>query len=297
MRWLLVLPLTGIQIAARLVGVAMTVVDSFRITGSSDATKTLRFECDAQTAGADLVIDTGAQTVDRTITIPVLGGNRTFAVIDQAQTFSGIQTFSTAIASTSGGTGVSNAGTITNASNTTITGGGTLALGGFTLTAPATGTAALRGSLNTFTLAQTISDATASTSTSTGALIVTGGVGVGGAVWAPNYNISGTSGAGFKLTTASGYGFVTLNGDVTFSGTCGFFGGASGDSNMYILAPPAFSILMRVNNNTNLSVDDNATGGNTRLSVWDVTAGSLKRVSIGAADSGGAGFKVLRIPN
>jgi len=42
-----------------------------------------------------------------------------------------------------GGTGVSNAGTLTNASNTTITGGGTVALGGFTLTVPATGTAAL----------------------------------------------------------------------------------------------------------------------------------------------------------
>ena len=44
-----------------------------------------------------------------------------------------------------GGTGVSNAGTLTNASNTTITGGGTLALAGFTLTVPATGTAALLG--------------------------------------------------------------------------------------------------------------------------------------------------------
>jgi hypothetical protein len=48
--------------------------------------------------------------------------------------------------SANGGTGVNNAGTITNANNTTITGGGTLALGGFTLTVPATGTAALRAS-------------------------------------------------------------------------------------------------------------------------------------------------------
>ena len=36
-----------------------------------------------------------------------------------------------------------------------ITGGGTLATGGFTLTVPATGTAALRGAANTFTAAQT----------------------------------------------------------------------------------------------------------------------------------------------
>ena len=56
------------------------------------------------------------------------------------------------LAAARGGTGVSNTGTLTNASNTTITGGGTLALGGFTLTVPATGTAALLQVANTFTL-------------------------------------------------------------------------------------------------------------------------------------------------
>lgn len=55
----------------------------------------------------------------------------------------GALTLGSPLASTSGGTGVSNAGTLTNASNTAITGGGTLALGGFTLTVPATGTAVL----------------------------------------------------------------------------------------------------------------------------------------------------------
>lgn len=76
---------------------AMTVLDSFKILGSADATKTLRFECDAQTANADLTFDTGAQTVDRTLTVPVLTGNRTLAVIDQAQTFSAAQAFSAAV--------------------------------------------------------------------------------------------------------------------------------------------------------------------------------------------------------
>ena len=56
------------------------------------------------------------------------------------------------LAAARGGTGVANTGTLTNASNTTITGGGTLALGGFTLTVPATGTAALLQVANTFTL-------------------------------------------------------------------------------------------------------------------------------------------------
>jgi len=62
----------------------------------------------------------------------------------------------TILASTRGGTGVNNAGTLTNASNTTITGGGTVALGGFTLTVPATGTAALLATANVFTALQTV---------------------------------------------------------------------------------------------------------------------------------------------
>lgn len=95
MRWLITLPLTGAQIAARLLGVVLSVIDSnFFIVGSSDATKRLRVEVDAQTTGKTLTLDTGAQTVDRTLTAPVLTGNRTLAVIDQAQTISGVQSFS-----------------------------------------------------------------------------------------------------------------------------------------------------------------------------------------------------------
>lgn len=63
--------------------------------------------------------------------------------------------------SANGGTGVNNAGTLTNATNTKITGGGTLGLGGFTLTVPATGTAALLGTANVFTALQTITQGSA----------------------------------------------------------------------------------------------------------------------------------------
>lgn len=49
--------------------------------------------------------------------------------------------------------------------------------------------------------------------------------------------------------------------------------------------------------NPQVTVDDNATAGNTRLSVYDVDNATLERVSVGAADSGGTNFKVLRIPN
>ena len=43
--------------------------------------------------------------------------------------------------------------------------------------------------------------------------------------------------------------------------------------------------------------DDSSTATHTRFFVYDVDNGQLERVTVGAADSGGAGFKVLRIPN
>ena len=44
-------------------------------------------------------------------------------------------------------------------------------------------------------------------------------------------------------------------------------------------------------------MDANTASGETPLLLLDIGTGTLKRVSIGAADSGGTGFKVLRIPN
>lgn len=43
--------------------------------------------------------------------------------------------------------------------------------------------------------------------------------------------------------------------------------------------------------------DMDTTAGNTRFLIYDVDNGTLERVSVGVADSGGAGFKLLRIPN
>lgn len=50
---------------------------------------------------------------------------------------------------------------------------------------------------------------------------------------------------------------------------------------------------------TAIEVDAAATGGSddTRFLLLDLTDGSLKRVSFGADDSGGSGFKVLRVAN
>lgn len=64
-----------------------------------------------------------------------------------------------------------------------------------------------------------------------------------------------------------------------------FVGGAGGHASLV------------ANSIEGLKVDGNTTAGETPLLVYDITAATLQRVSIGAADSGGAGFRVLRVPN
>ncbi len=57
------------------------------------------------------------------------------------------------------------------------------------------------------------------------------------------------------------------------------------------------SIYVQADSATNLCRFHAGSAGETRFSVYDETAGSFRRVSIGAADSGGTGFRYLRIPN
>lgn len=61
----------------------------------------------------------------------------------------------------------------------------------------------------------------------------------------------------------------------------------------------ALGIEIRNQGNTvvGFRVDESATAADTRALVYDVTAAVLKRISIGVADSGGAGYKLLRILN
>lgn len=48
---------------------------------------------------------------------------------------------------------------------------------------------------------------------------------------------------------------------------------------------------------TGVAVISSVIADDTFLAVYDVNSGALQRVSVGAVDSGGAGFRVLRIPN
>lgn len=67
------------------------------------------------------------------------------------------------------------------------------------------------------------------------------------------------------------------------------------DTGAYNSTTNAYSIA--TNGVETVRFDANATAANTRMLIYDVDNGTLERVSVGAADSGGAGFKVLRIPN
>jgi hypothetical protein len=71
----------------------------------------------------------------------------------------------------------------------------------------------------------------------------------------------------------------------------------SGDPNTGVYNVGADQLGLAAGGALAVQVDANATAGNTRLLVYDVDNATLERVSVGAADSGGTGFKVLRIPN
>lgn len=70
---------------------------------------------------------------------------------------------------------------------------------------------------------------------------------------------------------------------------------ATGNTNAY--DADTHSFRSRDTTVTRAQLDASAVAGNTALLLWDVTAAALVRVTRGASDSGGAGYRVLRIPN
>jgi hypothetical protein len=88
----------------------LTVTDSlFNIVGNVDPTKRLNFQTDSQATLSRLTFDVGAQTADRTLTVPVLTGNATLATLSETQTFTGAKTFSATITGTKNGGGIAGA--------------------------------------------------------------------------------------------------------------------------------------------------------------------------------------------
>lgn len=80
------------------------------------------------------------------------------------------------------------------------------------------------------------------------------------------------------------------------TGSIGLFLGGSGDKSNYY-NNDTHNFRDEASSLNIMQLDKSATATHTRMLIWDVDNGQLERVSVGAADSGGAGFKLLRIPN
>jgi hypothetical protein len=70
-----------------------------------------------------------------------------------------------------------------------------------------------------------------------------------------------------------------------------------GDEDTGVFQQAANALGLATNGEEALRVDNDSTAGNTRFLIYDVDNATLERVSVGAADSGGSGYKVLRIVN
>ncbi len=116
------------------------------------------------TDGGDLDLEPGGQFTIGGVPLPTgtVWGDITGTISDQTDLWFALNNIDLTTQVTgvlppaNGGTGVSNAGTIDNDTNLTIDGGGTINLGGFSLTIPATLTAAGLGIANVFTRGQFI---------------------------------------------------------------------------------------------------------------------------------------------
>jgi len=71
----------------------------------------------------------------------------------------------------------------------------------------------------------------------------------------------------------------------------------NGDQDTGVLWPAAEQVGFMTAGTERLRVDNTAVATQTSLLVYDVDNATLERVTVGIADSGGAGFKVLRIAN
>lgn len=110
-----------------------------------------------------------------------------------------------------------------------------------------------------------------------------------------------------EIGVPNDFRMLTNNKFARFKGTGGTYTGAlgmtSGDNlslnNTSGATQVGASTTVQLVSNSAVAaqVDNSAVAGNTRFLVYDVDNATLERVTVGAADSGGAGFKVLRIPN
>ena len=103
--------------------------------------------------------------------------------------------------------------------------------------------------------------------------------------------------AGVTIGTSennNGQLFLSAIDNTNEGGEISFEGAGTYTSNMVV---DRFQDTLRIIAGAGIHVDKSVVAGNTRLIIYDVDNGTMERVTVGAADSGGAGYKVLRIPN
>jgi hypothetical protein len=98
----------------------------------------------------------------------------------------------------------------------------------------------------------------------------------------------------FRLTNGSGTNIA--GGALTLQAGLGTGNAASARVNLAVGAPGASGATLQ-GALTCVAAAHTATATETGLMIFDVDNGVLERVTVGAADSGGVGFKLLRIPN
>ena len=98
----------------------------------------------------------------------------------------------------------------------------------------------------------------------------------------------------FRL--CNGLGANIAAGSLTLQAGLGTGTGASAVVNLASSIPIGAGSTLQTSR-TGFRMSPSVTAGETDIMVFDVDNATLERVTVGAADSGGAGFKVLRIPN
>jgi len=106
--------------------------------------------------------------------------------------------------------------------------------------------------------------------------------------------IANPTGVLFRLTNSSGADNAAGNYTVQPGISTG--NAVAGDFRVDVGVPGASSSVLQTVT-TRLAVRATVTALDTWLMIYDVDNATLERVSVGAVDSGGAGFKLLRIPN
>lgn len=122
----------------------------------------------------------------------------------------------------------------------------------------------------------------------------------------PDYSFAGTTNMGFLDATGTINVIIGGSQNANISATqWEFLDGTAAVPMLGFLLDPDSGVFRPTTNTVGLSaggterlrVDATAVARNTALLIRDVDNAALERVTVGVADSGGVGFKVLRIPN